>query len=37
MLGPAAAAVVKLKCEYRYQFLVKSLSRRTLAVCRTPH
>ncbi len=31
VLGPAAAAVVKLKSEYRYQFLIKSTSRRTLA------
>jgi primosomal protein N' (replication factor Y) len=30
VLGPAAAPVVKLKSEYRYQFLIKSLSRRTL-------
>ncbi|HYM09602.1 MAG TPA: primosomal protein N' [Bryobacterales bacterium] len=31
VLGPAAAAVVKLKTEYRYQFLIKAQSRRTLA------
>jgi primosomal protein N' (replication factor Y) len=31
ILGPAAAPVVRLKAEYRYQFLVKSMSRRTLA------
>ncbi len=31
VMGPAAAPVVKLKAEYRYQFLIKSLSRRTLA------
>ncbi len=31
VLGPAAAPVVKLKSEYRYQFLIKSASRRTLA------
>jgi primosomal protein N' (replication factor Y) len=31
VLGPAAAPVVKLKAEYRYQFLIKSWSRRTLA------
>jgi primosomal protein N' (replication factor Y) len=30
VLGPAAAAVLKLKADYRYQFLMKSLSRRTL-------
>jgi primosomal protein N' (replication factor Y) len=30
VLGPAAAPVVKLKAEYRYQFLIKSWSRRTL-------
>ena len=30
VLGPAAAPVVKLKTEYRYQFLIKSWSRRTL-------
>jgi len=31
VLGPAAAPVVKLKSEFRYQFLIKSLSRRALA------
>ena len=31
VLGPAAAAMVKLKSEYRYQFLLKSSSRRDLA------
>ncbi len=30
VLGPAAAPVVRLKSEYRYQFLLKALSRRTL-------
>jgi primosomal protein N' (replication factor Y) len=30
VLGPAAAPVVKLKTEYRYQFLIKAWSRRTL-------
>jgi primosomal protein N' (replication factor Y) len=30
VLGPAAAPVVRLKAEYRYQFLLKALSRRTL-------
>ena len=31
VLGPAAATMVKLKSEYRYQFLLKSSSRRDLA------
>jgi primosomal protein N' (replication factor Y) len=31
VMGPAAAPVVKLKSEYRYQFLLKSSSRRELA------
>ncbi len=30
VLGPAAAPVVRLKAEYRYQFLLKSTSRKTL-------
>ncbi len=30
ILGPAAAPVVRLKAEYRYQFLIKARSRRTL-------
>ncbi|HZS51687.1 MAG TPA: primosomal protein N' [Bryobacterales bacterium] len=30
VLGPAAAAMVKLKAEYRYQFLLKASSRRDL-------
>jgi len=32
VLGPAAAPVVKLKSEYRYQFLMKATSRRTLGM-----
>jgi primosomal protein N' (replication factor Y) len=31
MLGPAAAPVVRLKTDYRYQFLLKASSRRVLA------
>jgi len=31
MLGPAAAPVVRLKTDYRYQFLLKAASRRVLA------
>jgi primosomal protein N' (replication factor Y) len=31
MLGPAAAPVVRLKTDYRYQFLLKAVSRRVLA------
>ncbi len=31
VLGPAAAAVHRLKQEYRYQFLIKATSRKTLA------
>ena len=31
MMGPAAAPVVKLRTEYRYQFLLKSLSRKNVA------
>jgi primosomal protein N' (replication factor Y) len=31
VLGPAAASLVRLKSEYRYQFLIKSSSRRDLA------
>ena len=27
LLGPAAAAIVRLKTEYRYHFLIKSKSR----------
>ncbi len=30
VLGPAAAPMVKLKAEYRYQFLLKASSRRDL-------
>jgi primosomal protein N' (replication factor Y) len=30
-MGPAAAPVVKLRTEYRYQFLLKSLSRKNVA------
>lgn len=32
MMGPAAAPVVKLRAEYRYQFLLKSRSRKAIAV-----
>ncbi len=31
MMGPAAAPVVKLRAEYRYQFLLKSRSRKSIA------